>query len=170
MLKSSCYCLSAIGLNSTHVCCVQSLQSCPTLCDPMDCSPPGSSVHGILQARTRVSCCALLQGIFPTQGLNLRLLPPLHWQVVCFCFFFFFTTSNTWEALNSTRIHIFLSLSLALVLEQLITKYSNISHPPFCDFSWNFAHKSVSPFHFILHLLNTSLDNAPWQSGQLCFY
>ena len=29
----------------------QSFQSCPTLCDPMDCSPPGSSVHGILQAR-----------------------------------------------------------------------------------------------------------------------
>ena len=29
----------------------KSLQSCPTLCDPMDCSPPGSSVHGILQAR-----------------------------------------------------------------------------------------------------------------------
>jgi len=28
------------------------LQSCPTLCDPMDCSPPGFSVHGILQART----------------------------------------------------------------------------------------------------------------------
>ena len=26
-------------------------QSCPALCDPMDCSPPGSSVHGILQAR-----------------------------------------------------------------------------------------------------------------------
>ena len=25
--------------------------SCPTLCDPMDCTPPGSSVHGILQAR-----------------------------------------------------------------------------------------------------------------------
>ena len=29
----------------------KSLQSCPTLCDPMDSSPPGSSVHGILQAR-----------------------------------------------------------------------------------------------------------------------
>ena len=27
----------------------QSFQSCPTLCDPMDCSPPGSSVHGISQ-------------------------------------------------------------------------------------------------------------------------
>ena len=30
----------------------ESLQSCPTLCDPIDCSPPGSSVPGILQART----------------------------------------------------------------------------------------------------------------------
>ena len=29
----------------------KSLQSCPTVCDPMDCSPPGSSVHGIFQAR-----------------------------------------------------------------------------------------------------------------------
>ena len=26
-------------------------QSCPTLSDPMDCSPPGSSIHGIFQAR-----------------------------------------------------------------------------------------------------------------------
>ena len=31
--------------------CAKSLQSCLTLCNPMDCSPPGSSVHGILQAR-----------------------------------------------------------------------------------------------------------------------
>ena len=29
----------------------KSLQLCPTLCDPMDCSPPGSSVHEIFQAR-----------------------------------------------------------------------------------------------------------------------
>ena len=27
------------------------IQSCPILCDPMDCGPPGSSVHGILQAK-----------------------------------------------------------------------------------------------------------------------
>ena len=31
--------------------CAKSLQSCPTFCDPMDCSPPGSCVHWILQAR-----------------------------------------------------------------------------------------------------------------------
>ena len=37
----------------TWLCCVCLVaQSCPTLCDPMDCSPPGSSVPGILQART----------------------------------------------------------------------------------------------------------------------
>ena len=60
----------------------KSLQLCLTICDPMDCSPPGSSVHGILQARilewvlcpwdspgknTGVGCRFLLQGIFPTQ-------------------------------------------------------------------------------------------------------
>ena len=52
------------------------LRACsrPTLCHPMDCSPPGSSVHGILQARIPLGCHFLLQGIFPTQGSNLRLL------------------------------------------------------------------------------------------------
>ena len=57
------------------------LQSCPVLCNSMDCSSPGSSVHGILQAKnTGVGCHALLQGIFPTQGWNLRPLCLLHWQ------------------------------------------------------------------------------------------
>ena len=46
----------------------QSVQPCPTLCDPMDCSPPGASVHGILQARTLEWGNALLQGPSPTQG------------------------------------------------------------------------------------------------------
>ena len=47
-------------------------QSCPTLCDPMDCSLPGSSVHGHSPGKnTGISCHALLlQGIFPTQGSN----------------------------------------------------------------------------------------------------
>ena len=46
-------------------------QSCLTLCDPIDCSPPGSSVHGIFPGmNTGVGCHFLLQGIFPTQGLN----------------------------------------------------------------------------------------------------
>ena len=51
----------------------KSLQSCPTLCDPMDYSPPGSSIHGILQARIRGLPCPP-PGIFLTQGSNLCLL------------------------------------------------------------------------------------------------
>ena len=53
------------------------LQSCPTLCNPMDCSPPGSSVHGILHA--------LLQGIFLTQGSNPHLLWLLHCRWILYC-------------------------------------------------------------------------------------
>ena len=55
-------------------------QSCTTLCDPMDCSPPGSFVQGDFPCEnTEMDCHFLLQEIFPTQGSNLR---PLHWQVV----------------------------------------------------------------------------------------
>ena len=51
-------------------------QSCPTLCDPIDYSPPGSSVHGDSPGKnTGVGCHALLQGIFPTQGSNPGLPP-----------------------------------------------------------------------------------------------
>ena len=46
-------------------------QLCLTLYDSTNCSPPGSSVHGSsLGKNTGVACHALLQGIFPTQGLN----------------------------------------------------------------------------------------------------
>ena len=61
--------------------CTQSLQSCPTLWDPMHCSSPDSSVHGIVQARILESR-ALLQGILPTQGLKSRLLWLLHCRQV----------------------------------------------------------------------------------------
>ena len=50
-------------------------QLCLTLCDPMDCSPPGSSVHRDSPGKnTRVGCHPLLQGMSPTQGLNPGLL------------------------------------------------------------------------------------------------
>ena len=47
-------------------------------CNPIDCSPPGSSVHGVFPGKnTGVGCRFLLQGIFLTQRSNLGLL---HWQ------------------------------------------------------------------------------------------
>ena len=63
-------------------------QSCPTLCNPMGCSPPGSSIHGdCLGQNTGVGSLSLLQGIFPTQGSNPGRSPSLH--VDSFFFFFF---------------------------------------------------------------------------------
>jgi len=43
--------LSEVSKTAAAAAAAKSLQSCPTLCDPMDCSPPGSSTHGIFQAR-----------------------------------------------------------------------------------------------------------------------
>ena len=57
-------------------------QSCPTLCNLMDCSLPGSFVHGdSLGKNTGVGSHALLQGIFPTQGSNLGFL---HWRWILY--------------------------------------------------------------------------------------
>ena len=61
------------------------LQLCPTLCDPMDCSLPGSSVYGDFPGKnTGVGCHTLLQGIFLTQVSNTHFLCLLHWQVDSF--------------------------------------------------------------------------------------
>ena len=50
----------------------------------MDCSPPGSSIHGILQARILENSHSLLQGIFLTQGSNLSLLHLLHCRCILY--------------------------------------------------------------------------------------
>ena len=75
--------LAEIGPRRFHqhlVCvCAKSLHSRPTLYDPMECSPPGSSALGDSPCKyTGVGCHALLQGIFPAQGSNLHLLLLLH--------------------------------------------------------------------------------------------
>ena len=59
-------------------------QLCLTPWDPMVCSPPGSSVHGISRKNIGVGCHFLLQGIFLTQELNLHLLHLLHQQAILY--------------------------------------------------------------------------------------
>ena len=67
-------------------------QLCPTLCDTLGYSLPGSSIHGILQARILAwVAISSFRGIFPTQGPNPR---TPHWRVD------FFATESTWEALK----------------------------------------------------------------------
>ena len=67
-----CFEVAACSFQQTHA---KSIQLCVTLCDSMDHSPPGSSVHGILQERILE---IPLQGIFLIQGLNPHLLWLLH--------------------------------------------------------------------------------------------
>ena len=61
----------------------------------MNCSPPGSSVQGFSRQEYWVGCHSLLQGIFPTQGSNLRLL---HWKADSLPLvqpgMFYYTTNN----------------------------------------------------------------------------
>ena len=58
-------------------------QLCRTFCNPMDCSLPGSCIQGTFRSRVLgVGCHFLLQGIFPTQGLNLG-LP--HYRQTLYC-------------------------------------------------------------------------------------
>ena len=62
--------------------CVKSLQSCPTLCDPMNYGPPGFSLQGDSAGKNPgVGYHGLPQGVFPTQGSNPCLSCLLHWQV-----------------------------------------------------------------------------------------
>ena len=84
-------CMSIV-INSLVIFCVcmhaKLLQSCPTLCDPMDCSPPGSPVHETLQARMlEWVTISFPRGIFLTQSSNPCLLHLLHR---------FFTTSASY--------------------------------------------------------------------------
>ena len=86
---------------SYHCECAKSLQLCLTLCDPVDCDSPGSSVHGILQARILewVAMPSSRGSSRPRDRTCVSYVSRIGRQV-------FFTTSATWEA------HIHYSLSV----------------------------------------------------------
>ena len=93
---------SVVNLGDSVLCLV--LHLCLTHCNLMDCSPPGSSVHGNSPGKnTGVGCHALLQGIFPTQGSNPG-LPHCRWTLYCLShqghhFSPYINTWNTFEKL-----------------------------------------------------------------------
>ena len=64
--------LKKIYVYNGHACACS--QSCLTLCNPMDCSLPGSSVLGVSRQEYWSGLPFILQGIFPTQGSNAHLL------------------------------------------------------------------------------------------------
>ena len=77
--------------------CAKSLQLYPTLCNPLYCSPPGSSVHGILQVRILKWVPCPTPGDLPNPGIETESFtsPALAGE--------FFTTRATWEALMETH-------------------------------------------------------------------
>ena len=80
----------------------------PILCDSMNYSPPGSSVHGDSPGKnTGVGCHALLQGIFPTQGLNPGLLH---------CRQIFYSLSHPGKPHMYTYIGIYIIINIALYI------------------------------------------------------
>ena len=76
--------------------CVLVAQTCPTLCHPMDCSPPGPSVHGILQARI-LEWVAIPSSRRSTQGSN-PCLP--HCRQMLYCLSHWRSFSLMCEAFN----------------------------------------------------------------------
>ena len=63
--------LESLALCQTvHLKCAKSLQSCLTLCNPMNCSLPGSSIHGILQARILEGLPCPPPGDLPNPGIE----------------------------------------------------------------------------------------------------
>ena len=72
--------------------CAKSLQSYPTLYDPVDCCLPGSSVHGIFQARILEWIAMPSSGDLPNPGFKPTSLMSPAWANM------FFNTSNGWEA------------------------------------------------------------------------
>ena len=82
----------------SQLCCAQSLQLCPILCNPMDCSLPGSFVHGILQARI-VEWIAMSSSKWSTQPRNRT-----HISGISCIADGFFTCRVTWEAVSTVLI------------------------------------------------------------------
>ena len=99
----------SLGFKVRQCMCAQSLQLCLTLCNPMDYSPPGSSVHGILQAR-RLEWVAI-----PSSGGSSRSWDPIHVSCV-FCITGRFFTA---EPLRMPKVR--LTKVQILVLTQGIT-------------------------------------------------
>ena len=67
--------ISGKSQDASSLCLRLAAQSCPTLCDPLDCSPPGSSVHWISQARILEWVAISPPGNLPDTGIK-SMSPP----------------------------------------------------------------------------------------------
>ena len=130
-----------------HICINMCLvtQSCPTLCNPMDCIPPGSSVHGdSLGKNAGVVCHALLQGIFPTQRSNPG-LPHCRWIL--------YQLSNQ----GSPHIHTYLHTFASLVAQLCKESSCNAGDPGSISGSGGSSGEGISSVQFSHSVVSDSL-------------
>ena len=150
----------------------RSLQSCPTLWDPVDYSLLGSSVHGILQAKV-LEWVAMPSSsrIFLIQGSNLRLLCHWHWQAG-----FFLPTSATWDWVQFCPWHTctiscpLLPSSTALgYFSPFLSHSAQLPRQPSCAVCIPpvpiHEKNSISKIHALPGLLGTGLPS-PWDACQ----
>ena len=151
--------------------------SCPTLRDPMDHSPPGSSVHGIFQARI---LDPLLQGIFLTQRLNpgllncLQILYHLSHQGspwIPYTSFFFFVSKNTPIDIFIPTLSLQEQIPFLFVIERYLTRVDYWHLIPFLSQCFSFLfilvaiHWIVS-FTFTVYVFLTIYINVNHQQEQ----
>ena len=102
--------------------CAKSLQLCSTLCNPMDCSPPGSSVHGMLQAR------ALEWVAMPSSRGSSRPRDQTCGSCGSYIAGEFFTTEPPGEAQKENTIFLKLSETIALCTVTVSTNFQAQIH------------------------------------------
>ena len=117
-------------------------QSYLALCDPMDCSQPGASVHGILQTKLLEWVACPPQGIFPTQGSNPHPLSPasqvdsslpshqgsLRCLYIHYCFGFFLLFTFFSQVLSFIIIIINWSPSISILFCLMISQLQNYNY------------------------------------------
>ena len=115
-------------------------QSYPTLCDPMDCSPPGSSVHGIFQAR-----------VLEWVAIAFSIRPPAFSQSLLK----FMLIQSMMPSNHLILCHFFL---LFPSIFPSIRAFSNeLTHQIRCPKDWNFSF-SISPFNEYSGLISFRID------------
>ena len=137
-MRNTCEC------KCVQVCVCVCAQSCPTLCNPMDCSPPGSSVHGVLQARI-LEWVAISYSKVSSQGSNLYLL---HWSADSLPLGHL-GSSWPWGSLVTSEGGFLCSWPLCQYIERFYTGTSN--YVLGSKQSWNTAHWQTGECHRVYH-------------------
>ena len=135
--------------NRMHLCSVA--KSCPALCNPMDCSPPGSSVHGTSQERIR-ECVA----ISFSRGSS----PPRNWTHISCIGRQISYHWATWEALKATENYLTIERNELLIQP---TAWMNLKITRLKEGGHLSLKQSIYTMWFYLYKIYKVLTNLNWQ-------